>query len=203
MAFEGDFFWEAHWKKIVAALVAVVIAILAAGMWAYLRASKSAAAASLYASAASVGQWRAVAEQYPGSVAAGNAQLRIAAAMRDEGKADEAVSVLDQFTSAQPDHPLAGAAWLMVGEIRQSKGDSVAALAAYREASGRYRDSYAAPLALLAEARLLAAEGKSGESRAVLESVGPSYPGGPAAMMAAAELGAASGQPPTDTQTAP
>ena len=77
-----------------------------------------------------------------------------------------------------------------MGEIRHVQKNPAAALEAYRAASGRYQQSYAAPLALLAEARLLAGEGKSGESRAILESIGTSYPEGPAAMISSAELAA-------------
>ena len=189
-SFAGDFFWEAHWKKFVAALVAVVLGILAVGGWALHRANQASASAALYAAAGNPEQWREVAATYPGSLAAGNAQLRIASSLRSEGKLDEAVGVLEQFTSAQPDHPLAGAAWMTLGEIRQMQKNPAAALEAYRTASGRYQQSYAAPLALLAEARLLASEGKSGESRAILESIGTSYPEGPAAMVSAAELAA-------------
>jgi len=189
---DTDFFWEAHWKKIVAALIAVVVAILAAGGWAYHRANESAAAAALYGSAANPESWQEVIAKYPGSVSAGNAHLRIAAALRAEGKPDEAVAELERFTSAQPDHPMAGAAWLAIGETRQSQNKKPDALEAYRVASGRYQSSYAAPLALLAESRLLAAEGKAGESKALLESIGTSYPEGPAAMVAAAELAAIS-----------
>jgi len=189
---DGDFFWEAHWKKVAAGLVAVVIAILAAGAWAYHRASLAAESAALYASASDPQAWREVASDFPGSMSAGNAQLRIASALRSEGKLDEALAELQQFTTAQPEHPLAGVAWLASGEIRQLQKNTPAALEAYRMASGRYQQSYAAPFALLAESRLLAAEGKAGESRAVLESIGTSYPDGPVAMVAAAELAATS-----------
>ena len=187
---DSDFFWEAHWKKFVALIIAAVLGILAVGAWAYHRASVASQSAALYAAADDPQTWRAVVEDFPGSVSAGNAQLRIAAALRAEGKLDEAVAGLEKFTASQPEHPLAGAAWLAIGEIRQLQNDNPAALEAYRIASGRYQTSYAAPLALLAEARLLAAEGKTGESRAILESIGSSYPEGPAAMVAGAELGA-------------
>jgi len=189
---DGDFFWEAHWKKIAAALIAVVVAILAVGGWSYHRANVASSAAALYATAGEPGVWQEVVAKYPGSVSAGNAQLRIAASLRAEGKPDEAVAELERFTSAQPDHPMAGAAWLAIGEIRQLQGKQPDALEAYRVASGRYQASYAAPLALLAEARLLASQGKGGESKAILESIGSSYPEGPAAMVAAAELAAIS-----------
>lgn len=189
---DGDFFWEAHWKKFAAALIAVVVGILAVGAWAYHRANVASSAAALYATADKAEVWQEVVAKYPDSVSAGNAQMRIASSLRAEGKTDEAVAELERFTSAQPDHPMAGAAWLALGEIRQSQGKKPDALDAYRVASGRYQSSYAAPLALLAEARLLASEGKGGESKAILESIGSSYPDGPAAMLAAAELAAIS-----------
>ncbi|MGA0110703.1 MAG: tetratricopeptide repeat protein [Chthoniobacterales bacterium] len=185
----GDFFWEEHWQKFVIALVAVVLGILAVGGWSFVRASQSSASAALYASAANLEQWQEVVATYPGSLVAGNAQMHIATSLLGEGKLDEAAGVLDQFTALQPEHPLAGAAWLTLGEIRQLQKNSPAALEAYRVASSRYQQSYAAPLALLAEARLLDAEGKSGESRAILESIATSYPDGPAAMVAAAQAG--------------
>lgn len=192
----GDFFWETHWKKIAAALLAVVLGILAVGAWAFYRNSQRSSAAELYAAATTPEALRELVLRYADSVPAGNAQIRIATALRNEGKLDEAANELRQFTSSQPEHPLAGSAWLALGEILQLQNNRDAALEAYRTASGRYQQSYAAPLALLAEARLLAAAGKPGESRAILESVGTSYPEGPAAMVAAAELaaqGAASG----------
>lgn len=189
---DSDFFWDAHWKKIAVALVVIILGILATGAWAYLRASAASASAAFYAAATGPEAWSEVVAKYPGSLSAGNAQLRIAASLRSEGKLDEAVATLEQFTSAQPDHPLAGAAWLAIGEIRQLQKNTSAALEAYRTSSGRYQSSYSAPLALLAEARLLATENKSGESKAILESIGTSYPEGPAAMVAAAELSALS-----------
>ena len=199
---DTDFFWEAHWKKVVAALVVVVVGILAVGGWAYYRADRSASAAALYSVAESPESWREVTEKYPGSIAAGNALMRMATALRAEGKDGEAAAEFEKFATSQPDHPLAGAAWLAIGEIKQAQKDTPGALESYRIASGRYQSSYAAPLALLAEARLLAAEGKAGESKAIIESIGTSYPDGPAAMVAAAELGALTGQQPA-TDRAP
>jgi TolA-binding protein len=99
-----------------------------------------------------------------------------------------AAAELEKFLAAQPEHPLAGAAWLTLGELRQAQGQSDSALEAYRTASSRYKTSYTAPLALVAEANLLQSRGSTGEARAVLESVGSLHPGTPAAMVAAGEL---------------
>ena len=106
----ADFFWEAHWKKIAGALVAVVLGILAFGGWAYYRANLSSSAAALYSAAKTPEDWRKVAEQYPGSLSAGNAMMRIAASLRGEGKPEEAAAEFEKFASDQPEHPLAGAA---------------------------------------------------------------------------------------------
>jgi TolA-binding protein len=123
----------------------------------------------------------------------------LAEAFRTEGKTDEAASTLETFVAAQPEHPLAPVGWLSLGEIRQMQKNETAALEAYRTASGRYAASYAAPMALLAEARLLIAGGSRGEAKAVLESIGTAYPQTPAAMVAAGELsllGVPAGVPP-------
>lgn len=193
---DADFFWEQHWKKFGLGLIAVVLAILVVGAWAFYRSHVRSSAAAAYAAAHAPEQWREVIAQFPGSTVAGNAELRLAAALRAEGKLGEAAEQLGQFLAAQPDHPLAGAAELTLGGIRQLEGNTSAALEAYRVTSERHATSYAAPLALLAEASLLEAQGKPGESRAVLTSIGTSYPETPAAMVSAAQLAAISRQAP-------
>ena len=185
---DSDLFWQDHWKKFAGGLIAVVLLILAVGAWTFWQSQQRSAAETLYSVSAGPEGWRAVVEKFPGTVAAGNAQLRLAEAFRTEGKADEAASTLETFVAAQPEHPLAPVGWLSLGEIRRMQKNEAAALEAYRTASGRYAASYAAPMALLAEARLLIAGGSRGEAKAVLESIGTAYPQTPAAMVAAGEL---------------
>jgi len=191
---DGDIFWQQHWYKFVAALVAVVLLILAAGAWMYYRSQVRASSGALYSAAASADGWREVVTKFPGSIAAGNARVRLASALRSEGKLDEAVTEFTSFADQQPEHPMAGAAWLAIGELRQAQQKDADALEAYRAASSQHKDSYAAPLALVSEARLLAAKDKSGEAKAILESVGTSYPDTPAAMVAAGELARLTGR---------
>lgn len=195
---DSDLFWQAHWKKIAWALAALVVLILAVGVWKFRSARTLSSAEALYSTASGAEEWREVVRQYPGTVPAGNAQLRLAESLRTGGDAGAAAGELEGFLQTQPDHPLAGAAWLMLGEIRQIEGNNNGALEAYRTASSRYTTSYAAPLALLAEVRLLQQQGASGEARAVLQSIGSLYPETPAAMVAGAELaraGAPEGAP--------
>jgi len=197
---ESDLFWQEHWKKFAGGLILVVLLILAAGAWSFWQSQQRSAAEALYSASAGPEGWREVLVKFPGSVAAGNAQLRLAEALRTEGKADEAASTLETFVAAQPEHPLAPVGWLSLGEIRQMQKNDVGAMEAFRTASGKYASSYAAPMALLAEARLLIAGGNRGEAKAVLESIGTSYPQTPAAMIAAGELSmfeAPAGMPPS------
>jgi predicted negative regulator of RcsB-dependent stress response len=184
----SDIFWEAHWKKVAGALVGLVVLILAVGAWKFWQARVTDAAQALYSEAGSAEGWRRVIEEFPGSVPAGNARLLLASSLRADGDLAGAVAELKAFTATQPEHPMAGAAWLTLGEIRQIEAENESALEAYRTSSARYAGSYAAPLALLAEARLLETLGRSGEARAVFESVSALHPGTPAAMVAAGEM---------------
>lgn len=185
---DSDVFWHDHWRKFVWAIVAVVVLILATGAWMFRASHARSSAEALYSDASGPEGWDAVVARYPGSLSAGNARLRLASSLRSAGKFDEAAAVLEKLVIEQPDYPLAGAAWLTLGEIRQVQGKNESALDAYRTASAGRSGSYAAPLALLAEASLLMGDGKEGQAKAVLESIGTLYPETPAAMMASGEL---------------
>jgi tetratricopeptide (TPR) repeat protein len=192
---DSDLFWQEHWKKFVWGLV---VAIIAVGVWKFWTAQTLSSAEALFSSASGADAWREVVQRYPGTVPAGNAQVRLADSLRAAGNAAGAVGELEALVESQPAHPLAGAAWLTLGELRQMRGNKDGALEAYRAASSRYGNSYAAPLALLAEARLLQQGGASGEARAILQSIGSQHPNTPAAMVAGAELaraGAPEGAP--------
>lgn len=184
----GDIFWQEHGRKLVAALVGVVLLILATGLWFWNAARVRTSAEVLYSTASGPEGWREVINKYPGSIPAGNAMIELSAALRAKGDLDAASSELENLVASQPAHPLAGTALLTLGEIRREQGKKDAALEAFRAVSSKYKDSYAAPLAMLAEADFLATQGSQGEARAVLESIGSLYPSTPAAMMSAAEL---------------
>jgi TolA-binding protein len=185
---DSDLFWQAHWKKFVWGLIGVIALILAVGAWKLWTATTLSSAEALYSTATGADAWREVVQKYPGTVPAGNAQVRLAESLQSAGDLPGAATELETFLASQPEHPLAGAAWLTLGELRQIQGNNDGALEAYRTASSRYKTSYAAPLALVAEANLLKAQGSLGEARAVLESVGSLHPETPAAMVAAGEL---------------
>lgn len=184
----GDIFWQEHGRKLIAALVGVVVLILAAGLWFWNAARVRASAEALYSTANGPEGWREVIAKYPASIPAGNAMIELAAALRAQGDLDGASREIGDLLASQPGHPLAGAALLTLGEIQREQGKKDAALESFRAVSSKYKDSYAAPLAMLAEAEFIATLGSQGEARAILESIGSLYPGTPAAMMSAAEL---------------
>lgn len=198
---DSDLFWQEHWKKFVWSLAALVALILAVGVWKFWSARHLAAAEALYGAAGDAAAWREVVAKFPGTVPAGNAQLQLAESLREGGDAAAAAAELEGFLQSQPQHPLAGSVWLTLGELRQMQGQNNGALEAYRVASSDFSTSYAAPLALLAEARLLEQMGSPGEARAVLESIGSLHADTPSAMVAAAEL--ARMTPRTTPQTTP
>jgi TolA-binding protein len=185
---DSDLFWQEHWKKFVWGLAGLVLLILTVGAWKFWTAATLSSAEALYGTANNAAAWREVVQQYPRTVPAGNAQIRLAESLREAGDSPAAAGELESLLASQPEHPLAGAAWLTLGELRQIEGNTDGALEAYRNASSRHKTSYAAPLALLAEANLLKMRGSFGEARAVLQSVGSLHPSTPAAMVAAAEL---------------
>ncbi|MEX1010375.1 MAG: tetratricopeptide repeat protein [Chthoniobacterales bacterium] len=184
---DSDLFWQEHWKKFVWGLAALVVLIIAVGVWKFWSASTLSSAEALYSTASNAEAWREVVQQYPGTVPAGNAQMRLAESLRTSGDLGGAAGELEGLLKSQPEHPLAGAVWLTLGELRQIQGNNEGALEAYRTASSRYSSSFAAPLALLAEAKLLQEQGAQGEARAVLESAAALYPDTPAAMVSGAE----------------
>lgn len=184
----GDIFWQEHGRKLVVALVGIVLLILATGLWFWNTARVRASAEALYSTAKSPEDWREVIKKYPGSIPAGNAMIELSASLRAQGNLDAASTELENLVNEQPAHPMAATALLTLGEIQREQGKKDAALESFRTVSSKYKDTYAAPLAMLAEADFLAALGSQGEARAVLESIGSLYPSTPAAMVSAAEL---------------
>lgn len=185
---DSDLFLQEHGKKIIWGLVGLVMAILLVGAWFFYKGHQRSAAEALFSTATGPDGWNAVVDQFPFTIPAGNARLMLAASKRDAGDLQGAISELDTFLAEHPNHPMAGTALLTLAEIHRLNGDTGSALETYRLASSKFRPSFAAPLALLGEAELLAQQGKEGEAKAVLESVGISYPNTPAAMIAARTL---------------
>lgn len=186
----SDLFWEAHWKKFIWGLVAVVALIIATGLWSWRQTTVRHSAESLYSLATTPEALREVVAQYPGSIPAGNAQIQLAATLRQSGDLGGAVEQLQELLSLQPQHPLVGVAGLMLGEIRQLQGNNESALQTFRETAANRAAGFAGPLASLSEGRMLVAMDKPDDARAVFQSIAAMNPETPAAMVATGEAAA-------------
>ena len=82
---------------------------------------------------------------------------------------------------------LVSGAWTSLAANLEAQGKSDEALATYQKVSTSYAGSFSAPVALLAQARLLKAGGKTEEAGRIYEQVTTKYPDNIAAQLAAQE----------------
>lgn len=155
--------WEKHKTSILVGGGAVIVAVIAFfGTMAVTHANKGAAMDAL-SLAVSPAEYRAVIDNYPGSVVSGNASLLLATALRDDDKPDEARAVLDQFLQSQPQHPLAPLALVGLAGLATDPADAKANL---QRILDEYPSSFAAPYAMFSEAEDALA---TGDRQAALE----------------------------------
>jgi TolA-binding protein len=134
-----------------------------------------AALAALGAAASRDGQWaisreahQALIDRYPTSPAVELGQVDFAEALLRTGAAPEARRRLESFVTGFPDDPRAPRAMLLLAEAREATGDRAAALEIYARL-GQNPATRGADTALLAQGRLLQAEGKWDQARPLLE----------------------------------
>jgi tetratricopeptide (TPR) repeat protein len=83
-----------------------------------------------------------------------NAQLQLAALLRDEGKLDEANAHVAEIHLSKPRTPDAFRAWLALAEKAEAAGKQDDALTGYQKVLTTFPGSYAAPLAMLGQGRV-------------------------------------------------
>ncbi len=174
---EPDFF-ERNKSKILAATGGVLVLILIAAVSQILWQNRTNSLRASYAAATTPEQLASLAKG--GGTIAGNAELQLAAQLRDQKKFDEALKGLDGFEDKFAKHPLLPNAALLRGSVLEAKGDLAAAAEAYAKAAVSHESSYAAPYALLMQGRLLRLADKPDEARRVFENAITRYPGTPA-----------------------
>lgn len=85
--------------------------------------SRQIAEAQAFSSASSVSEFDAVANEYKGSVVGGNALIRKAALLEEDGKTEEAQTVLEGFLDTYPDHPQKGHVLTVLGRMAENRED--------------------------------------------------------------------------------
>ena len=171
-----DLFWEEYRQKILLAIVVFLFLLLATGGILLLRHSRRLASESLLAQSADITSWQKVISSYPGSGAAANAMLLIAATQRQAHDVPASNNTYAQFLEKFPHHPLAISA--MIGRALNDDvaGHSDQALDELQQASVAYPQSYGAPFALWMRARLLTRMGKTEDSKKTLQMISTQYP---------------------------
>ena len=185
--------WELFWAKnksaILGAVALLVVGGIALGAWFIYSSLRSTAAQKLLANATGIEGYETVVNQYPGSMPAADALLRLAAAQREAGDIEKSTAAFQKFLEKFPDHPLAGGALLGVGQNQDATGNSDAAVVTYQQVVTQYPKSYAAPFAAYSEGEILLRRYLRDEAVRSFNMVVTQFPQSPAARMASSQLG--------------
>jgi len=184
-----ELFWEKNKSAILGAIALLVVGGIALGAWFIYSSLRSTAAQKLLASATGIEEYEAVVTQYPGSMPAADALLRLAAAQREAGDLEQSTAAFQKFLKKFPDHPLAGGALLGVAQNQDATGNSDAALTTYQQVVTQYPKSYAAPFAAYSEGEILLRRFLRDEAQRSFNMVVTQFPQSPAARMASSQLG--------------
>jgi TolA-binding protein len=155
-----ELFWEQHKGKVIAGVIAVVVAFVAVFGWLGYSSAQRSGAEKAFSAAKTAADYQGVIAKYPSLPVAGDAALLLAKSLRDEKKYDDANQVLDQFIKKQPEHPFAPLAKVAAAENLVLAGKYDEAEKALESVSQTDGKSFAAPFALLLEAELKSAQGQ-------------------------------------------
>ncbi len=186
--FDPLFFWDRYRQIILLAGGVILLGLVGFGIYEFTQSQRVTAAGVALAGATTEADYRQVIDQYPGTIAAGNAYLYLASALREERKYDDALRTLDEFMAKYPAHPLVAAADLSYGETLEEQGKKDDAIAKYEEVAAKYPDSFSAPLAIIAEANIDKAQGKTEDARRLYENLMAQFPDSAFAQQAMAEM---------------
>jgi len=174
--FDPVVFWMENKSKVITYAVLLLIGLGAFAAYQISVQRSKTAAEALYAQAVKPEDFQQVIKQFPRSLAAGNAQLMLAEALRSEKKYDEALSTLRDFSNQFPNHPLAAAGALSLATTLESQGKTDEAFEAYQQVTVRFGNSYAAPIAMMAQANILTGKGKIDDAKRTYENVISQFP---------------------------
>jgi TolA-binding protein len=170
-SFDPVLFWTLHRRPIIGGAIAIVLAALAVGFYFGYEAFQAQSATAAYAAASSIDGWRSVIKHYPGSVAAGNASLRIAARLAADGKLAESDTEYENFVHRYAKHPLAVNGYVGLAQNAEAANNLARAAQEYAQAANLFPNSYQAPLALFNQARLTKAQGQDQAARTLFETI--------------------------------
>ena len=163
-----DKFLEAHLKKL---LILLSLVVLGVGFYIVnkgLKEAKEVKAGEALVSAKNQGDFRNVVKEFPGTAAAGTAQLELARSLWAQGDNQDAKTTLGNFITETPDHPAIPVARMLLASYLQEEGEDELALEHLRAVAADSKAGYLAPLALI---RISEFEQKSGNLEAARETL--------------------------------
>lgn len=181
-------FFEEHKNQILTGGVLLAVLLVGYAIWQINTYNTQEAAVTAFARAQTADEFEQVASKFRSQPVAVNALIQLSALLREEGKLEESDAKLNLVLNNYPNHPLVGIAMMGLAANREVAGDLDAAIDLYRQIPAKYSGSFAAPLARLSEARLLALRNDAEAAKIVYEDVATSFPNTPAAMVARSEL---------------
>jgi TolA-binding protein len=188
-SFDPEVFWALHKQKIVLGAVLAVLILLGGSVYFGIQAIQTQNAEKAYSRADTIEAWQAVIRQFPNSVAAGNAYLRIASKLREDGKYGESDSNYETLIRQYPKYPLVVNGYMGLAANAELEKNLDKALDDYRKVIALFGNSFQAPMALFHQARITAAKGNLKEARTLYESIVQRFPESIAAGIASREAG--------------
>ena len=170
-----EFFLAKYQQQLLVTLGVLLLLLLGGITIFFLEHHRNSMATQLLAVAEDPKGWQEVIDHYPHSMAAADAMLLLAQSERDSGDIEAANRTYALFLDRFPKNVLAINAIIGRAVNDDLKGDAVASANTYGRAAGSYPSSYAASLALMSQARLLARLGKLSEMQQVVRNLTKNY----------------------------
>lgn len=163
--------WQNNGRRIM--IIAASIAIIASGIFIYLRYRNSLTqeAVTATATARSIDELESVVARYGSTPAGTVTSLRLAKAYCDAGKYEDALKTYDNFVQQHKAHAFVEIAKLGRAQAFEGLNRSAEALDIYRAFRTANREHYLTPTAWLGEARCLALLGQKAEAKALLDEL--------------------------------
>ncbi len=171
-------FFQQYGRPILLAVGVAVAAYLAVTVYQH-RQAQARADADRMLDTGDADQLRALIAQYPNTVAAAAAELRLAREAYDRAEYAAALPLYENFASRRPDHPMALTAKLNGAICLEALGRTGDARAAYQAFAQAHPDHFLAAQARFGEARCLEQEGQYAEARALYENFRAEQPDSP------------------------
>ena len=178
-------FLEENLKTLLIAGGVIFIGAIGYLIFNYLSESSAAEEANAFTSAESVEDYRKVISDFPGSLAAGNAQLMIGKTLgEDDEKQQEAIAELRTFVESYGDHPHRAQGMFQLVSLLLDDGKKSEAVGQIDKLIAEYPESHLVPYAKLCKGDFAYEEGNKEEAQKVYSDVLIKHSGTAAAKLA-------------------